>query len=205
MRAARLLQMLLILQNRGRQSGAALAALLEVSRRTVLRDVDALTEAGLPVIVHRGAQGGVELGFDYRSRLTGLDAEEAEAMAMLLTLVPPELHDLGLSAAAARAQAKIREAFPDQTRVRMIKMQAMFRAAPGPTLPHPADARRAALARAIRDGRMVRLQARSDAPVTVHPTAMILAPSGWTLVDASGARWPEADWGSVNISARRFA
>lgn len=66
MRAARILHMLLLLQNRGRLTAGALAEELEVSRRTILRDLDALTEAGLPVIVHRGAQGGIELGFGDR-------------------------------------------------------------------------------------------------------------------------------------------
>ena len=61
MRAARLLQMLLLLQNPGRMTSVQLAEELEVSRRTILRDVDALTEAGLPVIVFQGNQGGIEL------------------------------------------------------------------------------------------------------------------------------------------------
>ncbi|MGB5069258.1 MAG: HTH domain-containing protein, partial [Albidovulum sp.] len=146
MRAARLLQMLLILQNRGRQSCGHLAVALEVSRRTVLRDVDALTEAGLPVIVHRGALGGIELGFDYRTRLTGLSADEAEAMALILALMPPEVCDLGLAGAAARAQAKMREAFADQTRAEMSRASARFRV---PQSAHASpDPRRAALAQA---------------------------------------------------------
>jgi predicted DNA-binding transcriptional regulator YafY len=201
MRAARLLQMLLILQNRGRQTCAKLATTLEVSRRTVLRDIDALTEAGLPIIMHRGPQGGVELGFDYRTRLTGLDSEEAEAMGLLLTLMPPELHDLGLTRAAARAQAKIREAFPDQTRDCMIRTQTLFQAAP---IPQPAaDPRRAALAMAVRRTGIVRLQSRSSSPITVHPTAVIMSPDGWAIVDArTGQHWHEADWGAIAICAR---
>ncbi|MGE3178066.1 MAG: HTH domain-containing protein, partial [Vicinamibacterales bacterium] len=61
MRASRLLQILLLLQNRGRLTSAALARELEVARRTILRDVDALTEAGLPIVVHQGNRGGIEL------------------------------------------------------------------------------------------------------------------------------------------------
>ncbi len=64
MRASRLLRILLLLQNRGRHTSAQLAAELEVARRTILRDVDALTEAGLPIIVYQGNQGGIELGFN---------------------------------------------------------------------------------------------------------------------------------------------
>jgi predicted DNA-binding transcriptional regulator YafY len=59
MRAARLLHMLLLLQNRGRMTTRALSETLEVSRRTILRDVDAMTEAGLPVLVFHGPGGGV--------------------------------------------------------------------------------------------------------------------------------------------------
>jgi predicted DNA-binding transcriptional regulator YafY len=77
MRASRLLQILLLLQNRGRLTAGQLARELEVDRRTVLRDVDALSEAGLPVITFQGQSGGIRLGFDYRTRLTGLDADEA--------------------------------------------------------------------------------------------------------------------------------
>ena len=93
MRASRLLQILLLLQNRGRLTTATLARELEVNRRTVLRDVDALTEAGLPVIVHRGQRGGIELGFNYRTRLTGLSADEAEALGVLLTRPADELRN----------------------------------------------------------------------------------------------------------------
>jgi predicted DNA-binding transcriptional regulator YafY len=203
MRAARLLHMLMILQNRGQQSCAALARALEVSRRTILRDLDALTEAGLPVIVHRGAQGGVELGFDYRTRLTGLDSDEADAMAVVLAVVPPEAHHLNLADACRRAQAKVREAFPEQTRARIAVMEQLF---PNAALPPSPDPRREALARAVRQAQVVRLQATGPAPVVVHPAALVLCGAGeWVLRDSlSGRNWPESSWGDINISARRF-
>ena len=84
MRASRLLLMLLLVQNRGRMTSEDLAAELEVSKRTILRDVEALSEAGLPMIVRPGRGGGIELGFNYRTRLTGLAADEAEALGVLL-------------------------------------------------------------------------------------------------------------------------
>ena len=88
MRASRLLQILLLLQNRGRLTAPALAAELEVDPRTILRDVDAMSQAGLPILTHRGAQGGIELGFNYRTRLTGLAEDEAEALAIWLAAPP---------------------------------------------------------------------------------------------------------------------
>jgi predicted DNA-binding transcriptional regulator YafY len=203
MRASRLLQILLLLQNRGRLTAGQLAAELEVDRRTVLRDVDALSEAGLPIITLPGHGGGIELGFDYRTRLTGLDPDEAEAMALILTLLPDALTDLGLATAGARAQAKLREAFPDQTRRRMAALLAQF---PVPSQVRPApDARRKALALAVREGRIVRLRCKSPAPVLVHPVALELRAEGWVLVTAAGQRHAEADWGDIAISAHRFA
>ena len=85
MRASRLLHILLLLQNRGRMTAKMLATELEVAQRTILRDVDALTEAGLPIVVIKGNQGGIELGFNYRTRLTGLAEDEAEALTVLLS------------------------------------------------------------------------------------------------------------------------
>jgi predicted DNA-binding transcriptional regulator YafY len=82
MRASRLLQ------NRGRLTAPALARELEVDPRTILRDVDAMSQAGLPILTHRGAMGGIELGFNYRTRLTGLAEDEAEALAIWLAAPP---------------------------------------------------------------------------------------------------------------------
>jgi len=203
MRAARLLHMLLLLQNRGQMTSAMLAQELEVSRRTILRDVDAMTEAGLPIVVTHGPRGGIALGFDYRTRLTGLESAEAEAMGVLLSLDLPELADLGLAEAAARARAKIWEAFPDQTRAQMAEARRRF-AHSAPAAPAPDEAR-AAMAQAVRARRIVRLQATSAAPVVVHPVGLRLGHAGWWLVDGiSGRDIAEADWGDINISARSF-
>jgi predicted DNA-binding transcriptional regulator YafY len=203
MRASRLLQILLLLQNRGRMTAPRLAEELEVTRRTILRDVDAMTEAGLPIIVFPGHGGGIELGFDYRTRLTGLDADEAVAMGVILSATPQELIDLGLGVAADRARAKIWEAFPDQTRARMARARDWFRR--DGTRQEP-DARRAALALAVQEGRIVRLAARSASPREVHPVALVLSEAGWRVVDGqSGEEIGEADWRDMNISARRFA
>ncbi len=204
MRASRLLQILLLLQNRGKLTAGQLAAELEVDRRTILRDVDALNEAGLPVLTQAGYGGGIVLGFDYRTRLTGLTPDEAEAMALILTLMPQELADLSLTQAGMRAQAKLREAFPDQTRHQMAAMLARFTVAYAP--PVPADPRREALGRAVRERRMVWLQANRASGILVHPVGLELSPAGWTLVcGLTQTRYPEADWGNLTLSARRFA
>lgn len=203
MRAARLLHMLLLLQNRGRMSSARLADELEVSRRTVLRDLDAMTEAGLPLIVHRGREGGIELGFDYRTRLTGLDRDEAEAMGVILSAPPREvLAALGLSDPARRACAKIWEAFPDQTRKVMARAREAFRLEPDV---EPPDPRLPALAQAIRDRSVVRLYAFTPQERVVHPVGLAFLGQTWRLADArTGQEVAMPDWGPVNISAHRF-
>lgn len=205
MRASRLLQMLLLLQNRGRQTCAQLAHELEVTRRTVLRDVEALTSAGLPVVVLRGPKGGIELGFNYRTRLTGLTPVEAEALSIILMQPVPALEALGLADAGRVARAKLIESFPDGVRENVAKARAWYRVEV-PRRPKGADERVAALAQAIRERRRVRIRARSDTPRTIHPAALIARSDGWSVVDALAPAAPIAleRCGDINISALRY-
>jgi predicted DNA-binding transcriptional regulator YafY len=199
MRAARLLQILLILQNRGMMTAPALAAELEVTPRTILRDVDAMTEAGLPVITHRGARGGIELGFNYRTRLTGLATDEAEALAVWLAAVPPELALLGLEAAAVQARAKLIESLPDRTRAVMARAARAFSRDAGTMV---FDPRVAAIAAAIRAGQTLRLRARSKAPIVLRPEILQCGPAGWSVFGPPlAAPVAQADWADINISA----
>ena len=196
-----LLLMLLLLQNRGRMTAAQLASELDVSRRTVLRDIEALGEAGLPVVVHRGPRGGVELGFGYRTRLTGLATDEAEALGVVLAAPVPALAELGLVEAGARARTKLVESLPDQVRATVRRSQDRVGFALGP--PAEPDPRVGALAEAIRGRRVVRLDARSASPVVVHPVRLLCAADGWAVVDARAPDHPvpQRDWHTVNVSA----
>ena len=203
MRASRLLHILLLLQNRGRMTAGALARELEVAHRTVLRDMDALTEAGLPIVTYQGNQGGFELGFSYRTRLTGLAADEAEALGVLLDDPSPRLQDLGMADAARRTVSKLRESLPDQVRERVRLAGQRFRV--GRTSVGVPDARIGAMADAIRRRLRVRLDARSTQPREIHPVALEYDAAGWSVVDAkSGAALHIDTWKDINISGLPF-
>lgn len=205
MRASRLLLELLLLQNRGRMTASELATELGVSRRTVLRDIDALGEAGLPVIVHRGSRGGFELGFNHRTRLTGLASDEAEALGVLLAAPVPELAELGLADAAARARTKLVESLPDPVRATVLRSQDRVRFV-GSGAAHDPDPRVRALAEAIRGRRVVRLDARSRSPVVVHPARLLRSTGEWAVTDerTPDDAVPQRLWGTVNVSALSY-
>jgi predicted DNA-binding transcriptional regulator YafY len=104
-RADRLVSLALLLQARGRMSAHALAGELEVSVRTIYRDIAALNAAGIPVMAEPGRGGGCRLIEGYRFPLRGLSADEAEAL--LLLGVPAAVAELGLADALAAAHRKV--------------------------------------------------------------------------------------------------
>ncbi|MFD3719645.1 helix-turn-helix transcriptional regulator [Streptomyces sp. NPDC058674] len=105
MRAARLIRMALLVQSSPGLTAAALARELEVSERTVIRDAQALQDAGVPIRAERGRTGGYRLAPGYRTRLTTLRPTEAETL--YLSGLPTALRDLGLSDAADGARLKL--------------------------------------------------------------------------------------------------
>ncbi len=110
MRADRLISILMLLQSRGRLTAHALAEELDVSERTIYRDMDALSGAGIPIYSDRGVEGGYALLDTYSSALNGLTADELGA---LLTLnVPAPLNDLGLTPNLKTAMYKLAAALP---------------------------------------------------------------------------------------------
>ncbi|GLX02041.1 YafY family protein [Microtetraspora sp. NBRC 16547] len=114
MRASRLLSILLLLQSRGRLTARQLADELEVSVRTIYRDVESLHTAGIPLYGDAGHQGGYRLLDGFRTKLTGLTAQEAEAL--FLAGMPGPAAELGLGALAAAAELKIEAALPPALR-----------------------------------------------------------------------------------------
>jgi predicted DNA-binding transcriptional regulator YafY len=114
LRADRLLSILLLLQTRRRLTARELAHRLEVSERTILRDMDALSASGVPVVAGRGTGGGWSLLEEYQTKLTGLNADEVRA----LFLARPErmMADLGLKQDAEAALIKIEASLPERMR-----------------------------------------------------------------------------------------
>lgn len=110
MRAARLITMLLLLQAHGRMSGQALADALEVSVRTIYRDIEALSGGGVPVYAERGVNGGFRLMEGYRLELETLTAAEASALPFLA--LADIATALGIEDARASAALKFEQALP---------------------------------------------------------------------------------------------
>ena len=110
MRADRLISLLMLLQTKKQMTAQALADRLEVSVRTIYRDLDALSAAGVPVYTERGPQGGCRLLESYRTNLTGLKEDEVRALFMFT--VPGLLADLGAEKASEAATLKLTAALP---------------------------------------------------------------------------------------------
>jgi predicted DNA-binding transcriptional regulator YafY len=114
MRADRLISLLMLLQTRGRMTAGKLAEELEVSERTIYRDIDALSAAGIPVYGESGREGGYALLDRYRTSLTGLNKGEVRALFMLS--IPAPLAELGVSQELRAALLKLSAALPGERR-----------------------------------------------------------------------------------------
>jgi len=193
MRAARLIKMVLLLQSRPSMTAGELARELEVSERTITRDAQALSEAGVPVYADRGRAGGYRLIGGYRTRLTGLARSEAEAL--FLSGVPGALREMGMEDAASAARLKVSAALlpsvRDASRTAAQRFHldapAWFREAETPALlPAVADA--------VWDDRRVTACYRSpneqeeDVRRDLEPYGLVLKAGVWYLC----ARVPEA-------------
>jgi len=187
MRASRLVQLLLLLQARGGQTADALARELEVSVRTVLRDVDALSASGVPIYAERGPGGGIRLVEGYRTRLTGMTADEAEAL--FLSGLSGPAAELGLGTVVAAAQLKVMAALPSELRSRASRLVERFHLDAGPwfqgTEPVP---HLAAVAEAVWGARVLEMDyRRDDETVTriLEPIGIVLKAGIWYLVARS--------------------
>ncbi|TDC99411.1 YafY family transcriptional regulator [Nonomuraea deserti] len=196
MRASRLLSLLLLLQSRGRMTAPELAAELEVSVRTIYRDVEALSAAGVPVYADRGPAGGYQLLDGYRTRLNGLTSEEASSL--FLAGLPGPAAELGLAEVAANAELKVLAALPPEPRSHASRMRERFLLdVPGwyrtsDDVPHLSE-----VAEAVWEQRPLRMTYRRwgprDVERVIHPYGLVLKGGSWYMVAALSDGPPGGD------------
>jgi predicted DNA-binding transcriptional regulator YafY len=191
MRASRLLSTLLLLQTRGRMTAQELADELEVSVRTVYRDIESLSVAGVPVYADRGPAGGYQLLDGYRTRLTGLTTDEADSL--FLAGMPGPAAELGLGTVVATAELKMLAALPPDLRARASRIRERFHLdAPGWLREADEVPFLAEIADSVWNERMVEIRYRrwkTPREVTrrLAPLGVVLKAGTWYLVALAGA------------------
>ena len=192
MRADRLLSLVLLLRNRGRMSASALARELEVSPRTVLRDIDALSTAGIPVYAERGRDGGFELLPGFTTDLTGLTVDEAKALLAAGSAMTSE--SLGMAPAFASAMRKVVAAMPDAHRAAATKVAERVFVTQGSWLtdPEPVDDHLGLIQQAVFVGRRLSIlypsRGNDAAWRVIDPQGLIHAAGRWYLVATDAGR-----------------
>ncbi|MDO3646384.1 helix-turn-helix transcriptional regulator [Nocardia mangyaensis] len=196
MRADRLVSLVLLLRQRGRLTAETLARELEVSTRTVLRDIEALSAAGVPVYAERGRHGGFALLPGFRTELTGLNHDEA--LALLTAGSGRGEQVFGLGSALASAMRKVVDALPESHRVSTSDAARRLLVDPQTDLlarravtEEVSSAAMIAVRRAVLAGRKLRIHyAAADQPAqwrTVDPIGLVtVRDRGYLLATRSG-------------------
>jgi predicted DNA-binding transcriptional regulator YafY len=186
MLASRLLSILMLLQTRGRMSASQLAEELEVTVRTIHRDIDQLSAAGVPVYADRGRNGGFQLQDGYRTMLTGLNQSEAETL--FLAGLPGPAAQMGLADVLSTARLKLLAALPSNIQPSAERIAARFHLDTGawfhsvdqlPSLP--------VIAHAVWGERMLKMRYHPSGEVDtrvrkVAPLGLVLKSGIWYLL-----------------------
>ena len=184
MRASRLLSILMALQAQGIRTATSLAQELEVSVRTIYRDVDALSASGVPVYAERGAGGGFRLLDGYRTRLTGMTLPEAQAL--VFTGLPGPATQLGLADAHFASRLKLLASLPAPLREEAVRIGARFHLDATGWNPEVASLDLLPeLARAVWEQRVIRIDYESWTKASarqVEPLGLVLKAGIWYLV-----------------------
>jgi predicted DNA-binding transcriptional regulator YafY len=191
MRASRLLSILLLLQTRGRMTAQELADELEVSLRTIYRDADSLSAAGVPLYGDRGPAGGYHLLGGYRTRLTGMSADEADSL--FLAGMPGPAAELGLGEVLAAAQLKFLAALPPELRTRAGRIRERFHLdAPGWSNKSERPQFLTEVADAVWNQRRIKIHyvrwGRGEVERTVDPLGVVLKGGTWYLVGQANSQ-----------------
>jgi predicted DNA-binding transcriptional regulator YafY len=188
MLASRLLSILMTLQAKGTVSATALAREFEVSVRTIHRDIDQLSAAGIPVYAERGRSGGFALMEGYRTKLTGMTQPEAESI--FLAGLPGPAAQLGLGEVLTAARLKLIAALPANVQPGAERIAARFHLDPTAWFraadPQPALQ---TIARAVWDSRMLTLKYLMSGeyrPRKLGPLGLVLKGGVWYLVAQAG-------------------
>jgi predicted DNA-binding transcriptional regulator YafY len=206
MRASRLLSILMLLQTRGRVSARVMADHLQVSLRTIYRDVDQLSAAGVPVWAQTGRLGGICLREGWRTQLTGLTTGEAKAV--FLAGLPGPAAQLGLGEAMSLAQLKLLAALPAETRADAERTAQRFHldpsdwftnAVPPPQLQTVADA--------VWNCRQLAMRYASWSRVRDHivePLGLVLKAGVWYMVARRAGSDDARPWRLAAIESLRL-